>query len=422
MKTLLPPFARLCVCAVAVQAALAQGPGLLQLPEDLPAAQAQYAAAMKKVTDQRDEKLAAARKAYAELLGRAQAEATSKGDLDGAVAAKDERGRAISGQLTAESRKGLPVGLLPHRTRFDQGAAQIEAQARVQESGLLRTYIGTLDALQKRITMKGDLEKATQVKDERQNMATRLASIDSGKAASVVPPLAPVAPGLAALASKMPPIEVAASLKAKGSASNAGPNTIVFDGPTGNGRSGSKGILLKAEPGAGSTWTFKYRRGGSAYPVEIIHPVGRGHVIVHITPKSVGLSTPKAWTDVGYNSGGQKETHKTKAFDEIFPLKDNEEYSIVSRMTPGGGYELLVDDKSVATGRVSGADPLSLEIAEGKGFSGSGRGTLTFKGPDLPMKWAPGWAGLILGPLDDGTHMATEIRYLPRVEAGLLAR
>jgi hypothetical protein len=418
MKTFLPTGFRIWATFVTVHAAFAQGSGLLALPSDLPAAQAQFATAMKTVTDARDEKLTAARKAYAELLARAQAEATSKGDLDGAVAAKTERERALAGELTEEDRKKLPATLLPQRARYDQGASQIEMQARTQESAVLRNYIAMLDALQKRITMKGELDKAMQVKDERKNISERLASIESGKASRATAPLTPTTPGLAALASKMPAIEVAASLKARGSAKDPGPNTVVFDGPGGNGRSGAKGILLKVEPGAGSTWMFKYKRGGSAYAIQIIHPLGRGHAIAHLGSKTLGIATPKSWLEIGWGNEGGKEMRKTKTFDEIFPLKEDEEYQIVSRMSAGGNYELFVDGKLVATAHVSGADPLVLDNPEGKRFSGAGRGPLIFKGQDLPMKWAPGWAGVIMGPLDEGVHIASELKYLPRATDG----
>ena len=419
MKLLL---AALCITAAVADRSLAQGPALtLQPPNDLTAAQTQFAAATKPLTAQRDEKLATMRKFYADALERMQKEATAKGDLDTALAAKTEReALAVPGELSAESRKKLPAALLASRTKYDQAAMQIEAQARAQEAALIRSYLAMLDALQKRITVKGDLEGAVKVKDERQTVAARLGAIDTGKAPPAIAPLAPLTltPSLSALSAKVAPVAVAASLQAKGSATTPAANTVVFSGPTGNGRSGAKGILLKSEPGSGSTWTFKYQRGGTAYGVEIIHPLGRGHAIVHLGKGGIGLSTPKAWTEVGYGGGDSKRVNQNKTFDEIFPLKDGQEYEVVSRMSAGGAFELLIDGKSVATGRASGADPLSLEIPEGKTFPLSGRGKLEFKGDDLPLKWSPGWAGILLGPLDDGQHSARELRYTPNAAEG----
>ncbi len=376
---------------------------------------------MKAVTAQREEKLSTAKKGYADLLERSQKEATAKGDLDGALAAKTEREElALPGELSAASRKKLTTTLLPARTRFDQTAAQIETQARAQEAALIRSYVATLDALQKRITVKGDLANALKVKEERQSVAARLTAIEAGKAPPATVPLPPLVPapfGTAAPSANVATIDVAASLQARGGVKDPGPKTIVFDGPLGNGRHGAKGILLQAEPGVGSTWSFKYQRSGSDYGVQIIHPVGHGHAIVHLDAHGIGISTPKTWAQVGYTAGDTKHNlHESKAFAEIFPLKDGEEYQVVSRMSAGGAFEMLIDGNSVATGRANNPDPLSLEIPEGVRFPSGGRGNLEFKGPDLPLIWSPGWAGIILGPLGSGENIARELRYTPHVE------
>ena len=216
---------------------------------------------------------------------------------------------------------------------------------------------------------------------------------------------------------------VAGSLVVKKGATEVAPGVIVFDAPNGDGRSGAKGLLLKNDPTilrGGSTWTFRYTRDRTAQILEIIHPSGRGQAIVHVTAKAVGLSTPKAWMDVAYGGGDSQHVRKTKAFDEIFPLKDAQEYEVVSRLSTGGAFELFVDKTLVATGHVTGATPLSLFIPVGKSVRTTGRGQAEFKGPYLPMEWTAGWAGLIVGPIDGGENRCREIRFYPGVaELGL---
>src|SRR4051794_13172121 len=78
---------------------------------------------------------------------------------------------------------------------------------------------------------------------------------------------------------------VVTELAAKGKATGAVPEAIVFDGPLGGGRRGAKGVLLRNESHAwqrGSTWTFRYSRDGTPYGVEIFHPYKEGQVMVHL--------------------------------------------------------------------------------------------------------------------------------------------
>ena len=120
-------------------------------------------------------------------------------------------------------------------------------------------------------------------------------------------------------------------------------------------------------------------------------------------------------TGVGWGSGDAKQLRTNKSFDALFPLKDGQEYDVLSRMSPGGTYEFFLNGKLVATGHATSPDPLSLEIPAGKAFPSGGRGTLEFKGPELPLKWSPGWAGLILGPADRSQHAARDLRFTPGV-------
>jgi hypothetical protein len=272
------------------------------------------------------------------------------------------------------------------------------------------------------------------VKAERAAVSEQLGSLEAGKAAPLAAATpAPVNPAPAVtstppvIAPLVPPpilpqkvlspgtvVEVAAEVKAKGAVKAPGENVVIFDGPPGDGRRGAKGVLLKNDPltgQKGSTWTFRYVRDGSATNLEIIHPHGRGQAIFHLQKTGVGTSTPASWTEVGYGGGDSKRVKQARAFAEIFPLKDGDEYEVISKLSPTGGWELAINGKVVATARVSGAAPLSLEISPGTKYTGSGRGVGQFKGDELPLRWAAGYAGLLLGPLDSGTNACRDVRF-----------
>jgi hypothetical protein len=218
---------------------------------------------------------------------------------------------------------------------------------------------------------------------------------------------------------------VASELKAKSGVTNPAKTALPFTGPDGDGRRGAHGILLmdpdaaKAALENGSTWTFRYRRSKSARTVQIFHPIGRGHVIAHLTADELGLSTPKeGWKAVGYSGGDDTRIRTTPAYDKVFPLADDTDYVIVSRLSVGGSYELFVNGKLVATGRGSNAPQMDLTIPAETIVPSGGRTHSEFKSAGLasfPLKWAPGWAAILVGPIDSGENTVHDLLFYPAV-------
>ena len=424
----------------------------ITLPADLPTASARHAAALKPITDQRDQRVAAAKASYTAALNAFLKDATARGDLDMALAVKAERDE-LAADAPTDAAKGLPKAVLPYRQRFDQAKAQASAQAIREEIAVTRSYIATLGELQNRITKQGDLDAAVAVKEMRLAAIAKITALQSGKDAAplaaaevaVAPPRpaptsapapgVPAAPPGAALPMPapaagitVPAILVAAELKAKGDAKEPAPDTVVFDCPPGDGRRGAKGILLKQDVAAmrgGSTWAFRYTWAGSAEQVQIIHSVGRGHAIAYLSKKGVGLATPGAWREIGWRLGDERRMRETSAFKKTFPLQEGEDYAVVSRLSAGGAYELFINGALVASGRASSGAPLSLELPEGKSFSGADRSDVPeFKAADgsaLPLQWLPGWVGIIVGPRDNGENVCRDLRYYPAVADVALA-
>ena len=401
------------LCALPAQQPPAAPPAPAVPPADLKTLMDRRLVAHAAIAAERANRISEAKMAYTPILDNLQKDATTRGDLDAVLSVKTERDR-LDRELTADEKKTLAVSMRAARARYDQAIARAAAVEKAAEIASLREYVATLDALQKRTTQSGDIDGALKVRAERTDAAGKLAAIEAAKqpapaAAAVVEPVKPGAPAKLAA-----PIEVAAEIKAKGEANGTGPGVVVFDGPTGNGRRGAKGVLLKNEPVTGrngTTWSFRYARSGTDRGVQIIHPHGRGQVIIYLQDSGIGVSTPKAWIEVGYGGGNPKAVKNTRVFDEVFPLANSQEYQVESRVSPTGAVQVSIDGKLVATARATGASPLSLEILPDEKFPGSGRGTLEFKGAELPLRWGPGYAGIIMGPLDNGQNVCREVRF-----------
>jgi len=100
----------------------------------------------------------------------------------------------------------------------------------------------------------------------------------------------------------------------------------------------------------------------------------------------------------------------------VFPLADGKSYQITSTLRADGKYQLVVDDRLVGSLKVRNAHPISFRIKPGSRFPpSSGWGTLEFKGDDFPLVWRPGYAGILVEPLDNGKNIASELRFAPGI-------
>jgi S1-C subfamily serine protease len=201
-------------------------------------------------------------------------------------------------------------------------------------------------------------------------------------------------------------------LKANSEVASPAADVVVFDGPLGEGRVGAKGIIFQAPPGLDrNTWVFRYTRSAGSFPLQIMHHYRGGQTIAYLDKDGIGISSPRKWTDVGYNSGDRSKIEKTDAYDSVFPLKDNVEYQVVSRCGGRGHYEIWIDGKPVAFTDIDDYGLLSFDLPDGKKFPKSGQGPLAFKGANMPMQMEKSWTGLFLGPVDTGINICREIRF-----------
>ncbi len=210
---------------------------------------------------------------------------------------------------------------------------------------------------------------------------------------------------------------VALQFGAKGPTRDVQQLARAFDGPRGDGRSGARGVVIQGGQlwsRLGTRWRFGWMRGGSAWGVQIIHPLKDGQVVIHVKKSGIGVSTPRAWTEVGYGRGDAKALTRTDAYDKLFPLEDDRLYWIDSALRPDGSYQLSIGDEVVATGTLGAAHPISFAIAPGQRFPlASGWGELKFEGKEFPEQWEAGCAGILLEPLDNGRNQAVGLSFAP---------
>ncbi len=406
----------------------AQQPAAAVPQADLQAAADRLAAARAVVEKQRVDRIAVAKNWYTGALDKLQKDVTAKGDLDAVLAVKAETGR-MDRELTPEERVTMPEWLRAARANYEKALAQISDQAAAGEIAVLNAHLTALEAVQKRLTQAGDIDNALKVKQERTMVGEQIANLENvrKKAAAVAPASAAsvtakaTAPAKTAMAPMVasgtpaPVMDVAEELRVKSGLKGPGTGVIGFNAPGGDGRKGAKGLLIKNDPQTGkngTTWSFAYTRGGTAYGLQIIHPHGRGQILVSLNKGNVAVSVPDEWSEIGWGGGHSKPPMRmTKDSEAIFPLADDTEYQVESKVTSTGGVEVSVNGKLVATGHATGASPLSLEIPDGKQVPLGGRGKPEFTGDGLPLKWETGFAGLIVGPMDGGQNVCRQVKF-----------
>lgn len=365
------------------------------------------------VTDVYNTALAKLDEAYKLGVERELAAAKSAGDLVGALALEGEKKRLAFKEAMPTGDEEAGKSLAKLRAIYRKELGKLNAQRANAQTAVLAPHLTQLKQLEADLTKADRLTDAKAVMDYRKELESGVPAKAVVAAVSnlAAPASAPPVPATPVAGS----IEVASELAAKGGVKDIATGAIPFDGPSGDGRRGAKGVLLTNDPLTGkngSTWSFTYTRQNHARVLEIIHPHGMGQVIIHIQIDGVGISTPESWVEVGYGPGDVNRVKKTREFGDVFPLVDDEAYPLVSKLNGQGDYELIMKGKVVVTARVAKTSPLSLEIKKGETFPGSGRDGLEFKGEGLPLKWAPGYAAVLVGPIDKGANVCREVRFL----------
>ncbi len=119
---------------------------------------------------ERREKVATLNKDYLATLERLKQEAASKGDLDGALAARNEIERVNRGQLAPVNKSALPSWLVTRQSLYEQDVQRATKDLYARFDSLKQNYVRALDELQKQLTVAGDLDGAVAARAEKQRV------------------------------------------------------------------------------------------------------------------------------------------------------------------------------------------------------------------------------------------------------------
>jgi hypothetical protein len=373
-------------------------------PENLRAAMERQKAELAAVQAKSADGAAALRSWYEASLDAVKKDALGKGNLDGVLATDTERHR-LDRDLTPEEKATLPPVLQQVRAQYDQARATMAAQQKTATAALLRTYVTTLEELEKRLTKQADIDGAIATRRERAAAAEELAKPaappDPAAIARTAPPVstpAPTAtpagtkpPSNTGAATAAPVLQVCPKLSASAKVSTTLENVISFTAPPGSPevtRPG-RGVMLKNEPGTGAkgtTWSFELKHGSPASGVQIVHPFGNGHIVIHLREAGLSVLSPADRARAPWEGGDAKKIQLTKG-KGVFPLlAGTHVFKIVSQLSAGGRYTFSMGGNVIGTANFSAATPLVLST-DYKGENNA----------ELPTEWPAGAAGLIAG-------------------------
>jgi len=199
-------------------------------------------------------------------------------------------------------------------------------------------------------------------------------------------------------------LKVADSVRGKAKPTGVTFGLTAFNAPNGNGRRGANGIYIPPRSSGSKQITemsFTYHRSGSARGVQVIHPLGDGHVVISILPDKININVDGPWPGTFGRDTSSKQL--TAAFAEVFRVPDGKVISVRTRVFPNGVSEVAIDGSVVATASTAEALPFENEERFGQTNSPNPAGVVP------PKKWPAGSAGIILGPLDGGSNVAEKI-------------
>lgn len=389
--------------ALAPLTATAQVPaasGNATVPEDLAALRKRHAETREALATNAAEAEAALQKWYHSALDALKNDAGAKGDLDSVLAIQTERDR-VTRDLTPEEKGALPKLMRTVRNQYDQARAQRAAEQKARLAESLRTYAAVLNALEKSLTQKGDIDGAIAARAESTAVAEQLSA--GATAVAAAPSVAAAAPATPAPANKPASalgtkptartVKVADDLKPYDAIRNPAPEAIPFESaPDPASPRPGRGLLLKNEPTTGhrgTTWSFFMFRVAPLGGVQIVHPLGDGQVIVHIRDEGVFVVSPAEMAKTPWTGGDPKRIRLTGDAEKVFPLNVvSRGYAVSSQLSGSGKYTLSINGKVIGRATLDAGPALVL--------SDEYKARKDPDGEEFPLKWGPGYAALIV--------------------------
>lgn len=153
-------------------------------------------------------------------------------------------------------------------------------------------------------------------------------------------------------------------------------------------RDGANGFTIKAPADwrtAGTSWTFDYRCNQWDNGIQMIHPVGDGHIRMVLMTNFLGLAPGGPWGIDGimkYYLPADKKLEPLAS--TVFPLNNTDTYRVKSSCDAAGNYTLSINDQVIVKRQVQSVGPQQMKPP--------------FEDPKCPAVIAVGDAALIMGP------------------------
>lgn len=153
-------------------------------------------------------------------------------------------------------------------------------------------------------------------------------------------------------------------------------------------RDGANGFTIKAPADwrtAGTTWTFEYRCNQWDNGIQMIHPVGDGHIRMVLMTNFLGLAPGGPWGIDGimkYYLPADKKLEPLAS--TVYPLNNTDTYRVKSSCDAAGNYTLSINDQVIVKRQVQSVGPQQMKPP--------------FEDPKCPDVIAVGDAALIMGP------------------------
>lgn len=186
-----------------------------------------------------------------------------------------------------------------------------------------------------------------------------------------------------------------------------------FTGPAGDGRRGSAGFVVQPKGRGGTRLLFSFQRAASGYGFQIIHPLGKGHVVVSVHSRGMTIHRGGSWGDIGWGDPAGSDKLELNAGAKGVPPASGVTYQVVSELSADGRYRMVIDDQVVCQHSIEDSKPLVLDVSStSRVWGGSSWDRTPFAGENFEPALRPGHVGLILGPMDGSgpTHNFRNVR------------
>lgn len=136
---------------------------------------ARYGRQFKTIAANAEELIKQRKTEYVAVLGEAEKSATSRGNLDEVLAVRGEIARVNKGIPPTDAEKAaLPDAISKGRSQYEHGLSRVMSALREKQAQVQKQYLTELEALERQLTQRGNIEGAMEVRRESKEVSKRV--------------------------------------------------------------------------------------------------------------------------------------------------------------------------------------------------------------------------------------------------------